>query len=121
MDSSSCSWFRMLGASLLTLADKFAHARLTPQPAARVRPASLAECPIQIDAEVVRSNPVGQSEQYPAAIEVPVLAELCDEQLLTSGKRHYIDPDKWSPLIMNFLEFFGLSRSLHDSLLAKML
>jgi len=41
-----------------------------------------------------------------------------DEKLLMAGEKHYIDPDKWSPLIMSFCEFYGLGRKVHPSRLA---
>jgi hypothetical protein len=34
------------------------------------------------------------------------------------GHANRIDPDKWSPLIMNFQKFYGLGGQVHPSRLA---
>ena len=41
------------------------------------------------------------------------------EDLIVSGTKNYIDTDKWSPLIMNFCEYYGLSKKLQKSGLAE--
>jgi flavin reductase (DIM6/NTAB) family NADH-FMN oxidoreductase RutF len=99
--------------------DKFGRAGLTPLPSDLVGPPRVQECQISLEAKVRRVNEVGAPEQFLASIEVEILRVHCEEKLLTPGKRHYIDPDQWKPLIMSFLEFYSLGDGLHDSRLAK--
>ena len=47
--------------------------------------------------------------------EMRIVRVHIDEQLLVSGTKDYIDPEKWNPLIMNLCEFFGLSDKIHPS------
>lgn len=39
--------------------------------------------------------------------------------LLSDEKRHYVDTDRWPPLIMSFCEVDGLGQQVHPSRLAK--
>ncbi|MCM3141256.1 flavin reductase family protein [Brevibacillus sp. MER 51] len=97
--------------------DKFGTARLTPQDSDLIRPPRVAECPVQLEArlEQVHNFELPSSLK---AIEVKIIRVHIDEQILMTGEKNYIDPEKWSPLIMNFCEFFGLSTKLHPSRLA---
>ncbi|MCC8436772.1 flavin reductase family protein [Brevibacillus sp. M2.1A] len=97
--------------------DKFGTARLTPQDSDLIRPPRVAECPVQLEArlEQVHNFELPSSLK---AIEVKIVRVHIDEQILMTGEKNYIDPEKWSPLIMNFCEFFGLSTKLHPSRLA---
>ncbi|MGK5508187.1 flavin reductase family protein [Brevibacillus formosus] len=97
--------------------DKFGTARLTPQDSDLIRPPRVAECPVQLEAivEQVHNFELPSSLK---AIEVKIIRVHVDEQILMTGEENYIDPEKWSPLIMNFCEFFGLSPKLHPSRLA---
>ena len=47
-------------------------------------------------------------------IEVRIQRVHVHPDLLVEGH----DPDKWSPLIMNFQKFYGLSKQVHASRLA---
>ncbi|NRR22813.1 flavin reductase family protein [Brevibacillus sp. MS2.2] len=97
--------------------DKFGTARLTPQDSDLIRPPRVAECPVQLEAVVEQVH----NFELPSslkAIEVKIIRVHVDEQILMTGEKNYIDPEKWSPLIMNFCEFFGLSHKLHPSRLA---
>ncbi|KMZ40545.1 MULTISPECIES: flavin reductase family protein [Bacillales] len=97
--------------------DKFGTARLTPQDSDLIRPPRVAECPVQLEAivEQVHNFELPSSLK---AIEVKIIRVHIDEQILMTGEKNYIDPEKWSPLIMNFCEFFGLSLKVHPSRLA---
>lgn len=97
--------------------DKFSTANVTPQKSDLVRPPRVAECPVQLEARVEQVHDFGQPSTL-KAIEVKIIRVHIEEQLLLTGEQNYIDPEKWSPLIMNFCEFFGLSHKLHPSRLA---
>lgn len=99
--------------------DKFERAALTEMPSERVRPPRVAECPIQLECVVQSIRRVGQPENHTAAIEVEVVRTHVLESLLSSEHRHHIDPDRWRPLIMSFLEFYGLGPKLRPSTLAE--
>ncbi|ATF14017.1 flavin reductase family protein [Brevibacillus sp. HB1.1] len=97
--------------------DKFGMAKFTPQVSDLIRPPRVAECPVQLEAVVEQVH----NFELPSslkAIEVKIIRVHVDEQILMTGEKNYIDPEKWSPLIMNFCEFFGLSSKLHPSRLA---
>ncbi|PSK67521.1 hypothetical protein B0E53_00500 [Micromonospora sp. MH33] len=44
---------------------------------------------------------------------------MVEQDLLVAGSNRYVDPDRWDPLIMKFLEFYGGGRNLHPSRLAQ--
>lgn len=100
------------------VADKFSHAGLTPRPAIQVSPPHVAEAPIILEGRVAGVMPVGEAAVH-AAIEVRILATWCDETLLDPAARHHIDPDRWHPLLMSFLEFYTTDSRVRDSRLAK--
>lgn len=98
--------------------DKFGAAMLTAIPSDLVKPPRVLECPIQLEALVERLHPFGEPDVQVLAIEVRIIRAHVEETLLVAGKRNHIDAEKWSPLIMNFCEFFGLSPILQPSKLA---
>lgn len=93
--------------------DKFGISGLTPLPADLVNAPLVAECPIQLEALVAQVHDF--EDQSLNAIEMHIERVHIDERLLVPGTENYIDPEKWSPLIMNFCEFFGLSGKIHPS------
>ncbi|WP_339323152.1 flavin reductase family protein [Paenibacillus sp. FSL W8-0194] len=97
--------------------DKFGTAGLTPEPSDLVKAPRVAECPVQLEASLVKVHDIGQPSSL-VAIEVAVTRVHVDENLLMAGEKNYVDPLKWNPLIMNFCEYFGLSGQLHPSRLA---
>jgi flavin reductase (DIM6/NTAB) family NADH-FMN oxidoreductase RutF len=99
--------------------DKFREAKLSPMPADLVRPDRVLECPIQLEAKIMHIHQLGESENYSAALEARVIRVHVEEHLIRPEHRHHIDPNKWQPLIMNFLEFYGLSPQIHPSRLAE--
>jgi flavin reductase (DIM6/NTAB) family NADH-FMN oxidoreductase RutF len=99
--------------------NKFDAAGLTPQPSDLVKAPRAAECPVQLEAVVEQIHSFGKEEWHVAAIEVSIVRVHVDESLLIDGKKNYIDPEKWNPLIMNFCEFFGLTEKIYPSRLAK--
>ncbi len=96
-------------------ADKFGLAGLTPVPADLTNAPRVAECPVQLEAVVEQVHTFGEQESYIKAIEMRIVRVHVDEQLIVPGTQHYIDPEKWKPLIMNFCEFFSLTDKIHPS------
>ncbi|KAI1125703.1 hypothetical protein F5Y10DRAFT_246393 [Nemania abortiva] len=92
--------------------DKWAKAGLHPQPSSFVAPSRIAECPAQMECQVVQVN--GLRKDLPdragliVAIEVRVLRVHVMQSLRMEGYPNRVDPDKWRPLIMSFQEFYGL-------------
>ena len=99
--------------------DKFARAGLTAQPSDVVAPPRVLEAPIQLEARVLGIHQVGDPGEQSSAVTVQVVRTHVEESIRKPGHRHHIDPERWRPLIMNFLEFYGLSEQVHPSRLAQ--
>jgi flavin reductase (DIM6/NTAB) family NADH-FMN oxidoreductase RutF len=99
--------------------DKFTRAGLTKTESEVVSPPRVTECPIQLESKVIGITDIGPPDEHTVAIEVRVVSTHVHESILASGQRHHIDPNKWRPLIMNFLEFYGLGAQVHPSRLAE--
>ena len=52
-------------------------------------------------------------------VEVRAVRTHVHEAILKAGHRHHIDPDQWRPLVMSFLEFYGLGPRVRPSHLAE--
>jgi len=98
---------------------KFEVAGLTPVDSDLVKPARALECPIQIEAKVKNIYTLGEKEDFLSTVEVKIIRTHVAKNLLNTDKRHHIDPDKWKPLIMNFIEFYGLGSQVYPSRLAE--
>lgn len=101
------------------VADKFALTDLTAAASEQVRPPRVLECPVQLEAVAEKFHVLGSPDDHAAAIEVRIIRVHIEESILDDEKRHYIDTDKWKPLIMSFCEFYGLGEKLHPSKLAR--
>lgn len=99
--------------------DKFALAGVTPQPSHEVAPPRVAECPLQVESRVAEIRPLGPPEAHLASVQLEVVKVHAHHAVLSPEGRHYVDPNKWRPLIMNFLEFYGLGGQIHPSRLAQ--
>ena len=99
--------------------NKFDEAGLTAIASDLVRPPRVLECPIQLEAKVKAIYSVGAPEDYSACIEVETVRVHAEEELLDPEFRHHISPDRWRPLIMSFLNFYGLGDQVHNSRLAE--
>ena len=84
-------------------ADKFAAAGLTRQAAETVRPARIAECPLQAETTVQAIN---ERAGY-AIIELKIRAIHAQETLLFAPDK--VNPAAWHPLIYNFRHYQGLA------------
>ena len=96
---------------------KFEEAGVTPLPSKLVKPPRVAECPVQLEAVVQHMHAF--ADGFAAGIEVRIVRTYMSPQILNAERRHHVDPDKWQPLIMSFLEFYGLSGNIHPSKLAQ--
>ncbi len=96
--------------------DKFGTARLTALPSELVRAPRIAECPIQLECEIIDSHPFGGMNAV--GIQAAVRKAHIEENLIIPGT-HYIDPVGWDPLIMKFCEFFGGAQNVYPSRLAE--
>lgn len=80
------------------------------------------ECPIQLEAVVAAVHGIGddsdQLRGFISLIEVRIKRVHVHPDLLMESHANRIDPDKWSPLIMSFQKFYGLSGQVHPSRLA---
>ena len=99
--------------------DKFDEAGLTALPSELVRPPRVMECPIQLEARVASIHLVGSPDDHSASVEVRIVRVHADESLIDTQNRHHISPDRWRPLIMSFLGFYGLGEQIHTSRLAE--
>lgn len=103
--------------------DKFRRAGLTSVASDTVQAARALECPIQLEAVVAASHGIGEDSDeirgFLSLIEVRIQRVHVHPDLLMEGQVDRIDPDKWSPLIMNFQKFYGLGEQVHTSRLAK--
>lgn len=102
--------------------NKFKHARLSPLPSDLIRPARIAECPVQMETELKAVHEMMQDVDGKTllALEVKVLRTHIHGNIRMQGHANRIDPDKWRPLIMSFQEFYGLGpRKIEHSVLAE--
>jgi flavin reductase (DIM6/NTAB) family NADH-FMN oxidoreductase RutF len=92
---------------------KFEAAGLTAQPAEIIKPARVAECPVQLEARVVHLHTLqgGRLMQIGGAIaaEIEIARVHVAEEFVL--ERSYINPAKWSPLIYNFRHYYRLADS----------
>jgi flavin reductase (DIM6/NTAB) family NADH-FMN oxidoreductase RutF len=114
-------------------ADKFGIAGLTPVTSETVDPPRVLECPIQLEAELVRVNRMMTDEYDYAqhersaectlegivALEVRIKRVHVAAALLVEGRANRIDPDRWKPIIMSFCRYYGLGSELAVSKLAR--
>ncbi|KAH9895482.1 hypothetical protein F4778DRAFT_794376 [Xylariomycetidae sp. FL2044] len=92
--------------------DKWARAGLHPQASSFVAPPRVAECPAQMEAQVLRAHDLRPDlpdrKGLLLAVEVRVLRVWVLPALRMAGHPNRVDPDRWRPLIMSFQEFYGL-------------
>jgi len=113
--------------------DKFGVAGLSPISSEVVAPPRVLECPIQLEAKLVRVNPV-MADKYDYSVhersvectlegivclELRILRVHADPSILMMGKPNRIDPNLWRPIIMSFCRFYGLGEELVESKLAR--
>jgi flavin reductase (DIM6/NTAB) family NADH-FMN oxidoreductase RutF len=96
--------------------DKFAASGFTPQNSELVRPLRIAQCPIQLEAELVACHDPGGEwpKERPEAfqiVEVKVVRVHAHEDIVISGTNH-IDTARSQPLLYVFRHYFGTGPDL---------
>jgi flavin reductase (DIM6/NTAB) family NADH-FMN oxidoreductase RutF len=90
---------------------KFEAAGLTPLASEVVKPARARECPVHMEARVVKLHPMSGEKLAQLgggiAAEVEILRVHVAKEFVTGGR--YVDPETWSPLIYNFRHYFRLA------------
>ncbi|OBT42014.1 hypothetical protein VE00_06636 [Pseudogymnoascus sp. WSF 3629] len=102
--------------------DKFGRAGLTPIKSDIVGPARIAECPAQMEAELVGVYEMAQDTDTKGffTLEVKVIRTHVHKEIRMEGSKNRIDPDKWRPMIMSFQELYGLKgKVVAESVLAR--
>jgi flavin reductase (DIM6/NTAB) family NADH-FMN oxidoreductase RutF len=95
--------------------DKFTAGSFTPLASETVAAARVRECPVQLEARTQAIHPLaGESRLHKlggaASVEVEILRVHIRRDFIL--KDHYVDPEKWQPLIYNFRHYFGLGPEL---------
>lgn len=103
-------------------AEKFDLAQLTPTPSETVSAPRVAECPVQMEAQMEDLHGIAEDDQQQCGrivtIELRIQRVYLDELILKDGNPNRVDPDKWRPLIMSFQQFYGLGEQVHTSTLS---
>lgn len=95
--------------------DKFRAAAFTPMASDLVPAPRVKECPVQLEAITRSIHPLSGEARLQglgggASVEVEILRVHVSREFIV--KEHYIDPEKWQPLIYNFRHYFGLGEEL---------
>jgi flavin reductase (DIM6/NTAB) family NADH-FMN oxidoreductase RutF len=98
-------------------ADKFGIAELTELPSHCVRAPRVRECPVHLEATLVKLHPFEEPSSL-VSIEVRIERVHIEDDLLKDSNSNHVDPSKWQPMIMNFCEYFGLTEQRTASKLA---
>lgn len=85
--------------------DKWRLGGFTPVPSIHVAPPRVAECPVQLEARLIKVVPLGDGSEAVAA-HVRVIACHVHDGLAVPGTNH-IDLDRWQPLYYTFRHYFA--------------
>jgi flavin reductase (DIM6/NTAB) family NADH-FMN oxidoreductase RutF len=96
---------------------KFEAAGLTAQASQVVAPPRVAECPLQLEVEVVSITPIG-AEATAASVETRVVAVHATREIVIEGTQR-IDTQRWNPLLYVFRHYFGTGDELGRSFRAE--
>lgn len=96
--------------------DKFEASGFTPQLSEQVAPPRIAECPIQMEAQVMASHDPGGAwpEDRPEAfqiVEAKIVRVHAHRRIVIPGTNH-IDTTRWQPLLYVFRHYFGTGPDL---------
>jgi flavin reductase (DIM6/NTAB) family NADH-FMN oxidoreductase RutF len=102
------------------VAEKFAHARLTPVPSDKVVAPQVLECPVRMEAAVLSHQQLHGDVPGTGAyvFELEVVRVHVHRSVRLEGTDHRVDPDRWRPLMMSFQKFYGLGSQVHPSRLS---
>ena len=103
---------------------KFEISGLTPVKSQTVAAPRVEECPVQLEAVVEHVKDLAENDEKVRGrtkiFEVRVQRVHVAQEILMEGHADRIDPDKWRPLIMSFVRFYGLSpNQIHESTLGQ--
>lgn len=102
--------------------DKLGRARMSAAPSEIVSPPRIAECPVQMEAELNDEHPFGignpRIRTQISALEVKIVRVHVHAEIRMTSDPDRIDPDKWKPLIMSFRQFYSLGDRLQHSRLS---
>ncbi|MGF6766278.1 flavin reductase (DIM6/NTAB) family NADH-FMN oxidoreductase RutF [Paraburkholderia sp. GAS33] len=90
--------------------DKFRCADLNAKASECITPVRVAECPIQIEARVVRMHKIGSDDDAMVAAELKALRIHVHTDLLAPTRR--IDLERWKPLHYVFRHYYTLGGCL---------
>lgn len=98
------------------VADKFAMAGLRPLASEVVAPPRVAECPLQLEAELVgvhgeQTQATAQQGDGHLIVETRVLRVHAHRDVVVPGAQH-VDTERWRPLFYVFRHYFGLGEDL---------
>lgn len=103
--------------------DKFGRAGMTRVASDTVEAMRALECPIQLEAVLIATHGIDEDSDdlrgVISLLEVRIQRVHVHPDVLMEGHANRIDPDKWSPVIMSFQKFYGLSGQVHPSRLAE--
>lgn len=96
--------------------DKFSRSNLNEVKSICVSPGSVKECPVQIEARVIRQMPLGDSGEERVAMEAHILRVNIAEKLLDNCRRkpRFI-VERWRPLYYIFRHYYSLGERLGEN------
>lgn len=96
--------------------DKFSRSRLNEVGSICVSPGSVKECPVKIEARMIRQMPLGESGEELAAMEARILRVHIAEELLGSrcGNPRFL-VEKWQPLYYIFRHYYSVGERLGEN------
>lgn len=88
--------------------DKFALAGLSTVPSVQVEPATIAECPLQVEVTMMAMHPPSDDDDQGFVIaEGQIRCVHAHENITLAGTEH-IDVTRWKPLIYLFRHYLGV-------------
>lgn len=92
-------------------ANKFGIAGFTPLPSATVSVPRIAECPLQLEARLLKVHAASPPEDRFCIVETEVTQVHAHTDLVIPTSGH-IDPSRWNPLLYVFRHYFGTGAEL---------
>lgn len=97
--------------------DKFAVSGFSPKASERVAPLRTAQCPVQIEAQVLAMHPASDDAPF-TFVEVRKLLVHAQRHVLDSSAKRF-DIESWSPLFYLFRHYYGKGSHLGASFRAR--
>lgn len=104
-------------ARIVHAADKFAVSGFTPLPSERVSPLRAAECPVQIEAQLLAIHSAARDPSF-VYVEAKKLLVHADTRVLNTDRTR-LDTKAWSPLFYVFRHYYSKGRWLGKSFRAR--